>query len=577
MAQERNGMTQKKTRKYSLSYRTLWTVVISCVILGVTAIAIGLQFYYTELNSQYIQHASDIAVFARQSATRGADPAGFAERVMDIYRSLSGEQRNMTGTEEYRALFSEADAGKGSAYDVLFDVLNTFVEAGEVDDVYLGMYDRATCALVYMVDPQEENRFYTGEWETVEAEEVEQFLTWDGNGLLYNNGDTEKYGWLSTSGVPLRNEQGEVCAFILVDVTREHIKAGLVNFAVGTSLALLAVTALISWFLYRYIRKHIVKPLNALAGAASAYAQDKRDGSAAADHFGVSLDMRGATEMENLRLTMSGMEKDISDHEETIKKDAAEKERINTELDLARNIQTSMLPMIFPSFPDRTEFSLYASMTPAKEVGGDFYDFFLIDSDHLALVIADVSGKGIPAAMFMMMSKTLIMNHLMAGCDPAAALERVNRQLCEHNESKMFVTVWLAVLELSTGKGLVCNAGHDNPVLKRADGKFELLNYPHSMFVGAFKKAKYQNREFELRPGDCVFVYTDGVPEAVNAKEEMFGEEGLVNSLNERADAEPEELIRRVHEAVDCFAGSVEQFDDITMLCIQYFGIQNQA
>ncbi len=254
----------------------------------------------------------------------------------------------------------------------------------------------------------------------------------------------------------------------------------------------------------------------------------------------------------------------------------SELDRLDKELKLAADIQLSMLPMNFPPFPDRTEFDLYASMTPAKEVGGDFYDFFLIDPDHLALVIADVSGKGIPAALFMMASKTLIKNQLMSGCDPATAMERVNYQLCERNSARMFVTVWLAVLEVSTGKGLACNAGHENPGIRRAGGDFELLRYKHGLFAGVSKKAKYQNREFELHPGDCVFVYTDGVPEANNAREEMFGEDRLLATLNEGPDESPEELIHRVHGAVDQFAGGAAQFDDITMLSMKYYGVQEE-
>ena len=249
-----------------------------------------------------------------------------------------------------------------------------------------------------------------------------------------------------------------------------------------------------------------------------------------------------------------------------------EQERVEQELKMAREIQTSTLPRTFPAFPDRTEFELFASMTPAKEVGGDFYDFFLIDSDHLALVIADVSGKGIPAALFMMTSKSLISNQLMSGCDPATALERVNLQLCERNSSNMFVTVWLAVLEISTGEGLACNAGHEHPGLRRAGGGFELVKYKHGMFVGALKRARYVNRPFRLNPGDSLFVYTDGVPEAKDKDGKMFGEERLERTLNLNPDATPEQLISNVHSAVSDFAGDAPQFDDITMLSLKYLG-----
>ena len=269
-------------------------------------------------------------------------------------------------------------------------------------------------------------------------------------------------------------------------------------------------------------------------------------------------------------------DKDAGDPVRGVVSMISELDRLDQELKLAADIQLSMLPMNFPAFPDRKEFELYASMTPAKEVGGDFYDFFLIDPDHLALVIADVSGKGIPASLFMMISKTLIKNQLMGGCDPATALERVNLQLHERNSSMMFVTVWLAVLEISTGKGLVCNAGHENPALRREGRDFELLKYKHGKIVGVSKKAKYENREFELGPGDSVFVYTDGVPEATNMAQELFGEERMLKTLNRNPDAGPEEIIRFMHKSVDRFAGGAPQFDDITMLAIKYFGPQKQ-
>ena len=192
-------------------------------------------------------------------------------------------------------------------------------------------------------------------------------------------------------------------------------------------------------------------------------------------------------------------------------------------------------------------------------------------------MIADVSGKGIPAALFMMKAKSLIKNQLMAGCDPAKALEQVNAQLYDGNTSMMFVTVWLAVLELSTGKGTACNAGHENPCLRRCGKSFETLKYSHDRFVGPFRSMQYHNRDFALYPGDCVFVYTDGVPEAANEAYERFGEKQMREVLNRDPEAGPEELIRRVHDAVDRFADSAEQFDDITMLCLEYRGAEKTA
>ena len=253
-----------------------------------------------------------------------------------------------------------------------------------------------------------------------------------------------------------------------------------------------------------------------------------------------------------------------------------DQERIADELRFASELQASELPHVFPAFPDRKEFDLYASMTPAKEVGGDFYDFFLIDDDHLAMVIADVSGKGVSAALFMMVSKALIRNQLMSGCDPALALQRANAQLCENNETQMFVTVWAAVLEISTGKGLACNAGHENPGIRHSDGPFELLVYKHNIFLGASEKVKYVNRTFEMKPGSSLFVYTDGVPEAHDKNKEMFGAERLKAALNLDCDAAPEDLIGHVRSAIDSFVGAAPQFDDITMLAFKYYGTAGQ-
>ena len=251
-------------------------------------------------------------------------------------------------------------------------------------------------------------------------------------------------------------------------------------------------------------------------------------------------------------------------------REQAKRERLENELQTAAQIQTSMLPRSFPAFPDRKEFDLFASMDPAKEVGGDFYDFFLIDDDHLGLVIADVSGKGIPAALFMMVSKAMIKNSAMSGLSPAAALEAVNRQVCANNQEDMFVTVWFGVLEISTGRLTAANAGHEYPALKAPDGAFALYKDPHGLVVGGIDEMVYQEYELRLEPGAKLFVYTDGVPEATNAGSELFGSERMLAALNQSGDAGPEALLQGVRRAVDAFVGDAEQFDDLTMLCLEY-------
>ena len=250
----------------------------------------------------------------------------------------------------------------------------------------------------------------------------------------------------------------------------------------------------------------------------------------------------------------------------------AEKERIGTELALATRIQADMLPNVFPAFPDRRDFDIYASMDPAKEVGGDFYDFFLVDEDHLALVIADVSDKGVPAALFMMVSKILIQNQAMSGLSPARVLEKVNDQICANNREEMFVTVWLGILDLKTGKLTAANAGHEYPAWKKPDGHFELIKDRHGFVIGGMPDMTYREYEWQLEPGAKIFVYTDGVPEAGSGSNDLFGTERMLQALREAEEGTPEEVLGAVDRAVANFVKGAPQSDDLTMLCLQYFG-----
>ncbi len=243
-----------------------------------------------------------------------------------------------------------------------------------------------------------------------------------------------------------------------------------------------------------------------------------------------------------------------------------------TELHTATRIQEAMLPNIFPPFPDRSEFDLYASMEPAREVGGDFYDFFLIDDDHLCMVMADVSGKGVPAALFMMASKIILQSCAMLGGSPAEILTKTNEALCSNNQEKMFVTVWLGILEISTGKLTAANAGHEYPALKQADGVFELIKDKHGFVIGGMEGMKYREYELTLEKGTKLFLYTDGVPEATDTERKMFGTERMLSALNASPEAAPEQLLKNVHQAVDSFVKDAEQFDDLTMLCLEFKG-----
>ena len=250
----------------------------------------------------------------------------------------------------------------------------------------------------------------------------------------------------------------------------------------------------------------------------------------------------------------------------------AETSRLETELSLAKRIQEDMLPNIFPAFPERKEFSIYASMKPAKEVGGDFYDYFFVDDNHLAMVMADVSGKGVPAALFMMISKILTENIALTGKSPGEVLEVVNNQICANNREEMFVTVWLGILDVKTGKLVASNAGHEYPVIKEPDGKFQEFKDKHGFVVGGMTGTKYSEYELTLKPGSEIFLYTDGVPEATDTNNQLFGTERMVKALNSVKDTSPDKVLAAVDKAVATFTKGAPQFDDMTMLCLQFIG-----
>ena len=564
---------KREAGQRSLAAKTVRSTVLSCLLFGAIVLLVGLGFYSYTVSKQYIKHAFETASHASMSVSHGTDSRGLADNVMRIYRGLSEEQRQTVGTEEYRTLFSEIDTGKGSSYETLIHILTTFLDDGdEIFDVYLAMYDTETSTMVYIVDPETEDRLYPGEWEPVSRKGMERFLNWDGTGMLYELDNTKQYGWLCTAGVPIRNKTDDsICLFVLADVSLDNVINGVRGYAVQVTLGILAASLLISWILTKRIQKRIVKPINAIAAAAATYARDKLEGAETGDHFS-SLEIHTQDEVENLSHIMADMEQDLTKHEEELTRITAEKERIGTELNMASRIQYAMMPHTFPPFPDRHEFDLYASMDPAREVGGDFYDFFLVDEDHLCIVMADVSGKGVPAALFMMISKVILQSCAMLGSSAGEILTKTNEAICSNNQVNMFVTVWVGILEISTGRLTAANAGHEYPVLKRADGAFEMLKDRHGFVVGGLAGTRYQEYEIQMNPGDKLFLYTDGVPEATDADRRLFGTERMLSALNRAKDASPEQVLANMRSAVDEFVQQAEQFDDLTMLCLEYRG-----
>ena len=432
------------------------------------------------------------------------------------------------------------------------------------DEVMFYIWDAGVAGEDGVCDLGDTDAYYGGGKELMHsafAVDAEQTI------LITNN---EEYGYLASAYVAILNRAGTPVALASVDISMDMIDQQIHQF-LGLTLCVVLVVLLFSIFAYYYyVRRILIRPLGTLHHAAIGLVESRME-----NLSDFKVDLHTGDELEDLSDSFRYMVSELNEYIRDLSRVTAEKERIGAELDVARHIQASMLPCIFPAFPERHEFDIYASMTPAKEVGGDFYDFFLVDDDHLAIVMADVSGKGVPAALFMMISKTLLKSAAQSGLSPKAVLEKVNNQLCENNDAEMFVTVWLGILEISTGKMKCANAGHEYPAIMRRGGGFQLFKDKHGLVLAGMEGARYREYELELNEGDRLFVYTDGVPEATNADTVLYGTDRMLHALNEAKDLSCCELLASLHRDVDAFVGAADQFDDITMLCIELRTVAN--
>ena len=559
---------------YSLAARTFHSVLIGALVLGLVTLVVGLGLYAVAVTDREISSAYNLSRNALTITEKVIpDLKPLADKVMSEYRAMTDEEKNAVGTDEY---FSHFDIADDPDYQMLLGILSTFRESSDVFDIYFAMFDAEKSAVVYIADPDTnpESACPPGFWETVEAREVKKFLASDG-GKVYDIGNTDRYGWLCTSGVPVKDTDGNIIAFFLADVSLGEVVSAMNNFILQYTLALIVVMLVVGFLLTGHMKRTLVNPINKIADAAQMYVNDRKNGELTGNHFS-DLKINTGDEIENLALLMADMEEEMISYVENLTKVTAEKERINTELSLATRIQADMLPNIYPAFPDRPEFDICATMTPAKEVGGDFYDFFLIDDSHLGIVMADVSGKGVPAALFMMASKILIQNHAMMSKSPAEVLEKVNNQICANNREEMFVTVWLGVLDIETGVITAANAGHEYPIIKHPGQDYEIIRDKHGFVIGGMSGVRYKEYEIKLEKGAQLFLYTDGVTEATDPGNVLFGTDRTIAALNINPNDTTQGILRTVKEQIDAFADGAPQFDDITMLCIRYIGREDK-
>ena len=565
-------MTALERKHHSLEAKTFHAVLMGSLVLGVIALLLGLGVNVYSMGHQFINEAYELTKNASSLIYNVGDVREICNETLDIYRSLSDEEKAVQD-DEY---FSRYEAvTESEEYPLYIDFLREYYVSSDVNDIFIAVYDKESQALVYVADPDEIRPCPTGTWEEETQKEIDKFLACDGATKTYSVSFTEKYGWLCTTGVPLLNDDGSAAAFVMADVSLKELLQGMRRFTILYTIATVITVFILGYLLSAHIRKTMVEPINMIAEAAENYVKDKKDGETiSGNHFG-DLSIRTGDEIENLYFTLSEMENDLNSYEKDLTKAVQEQQRIGTELYLAKRIQEDMLPSVFPPFPDRKDFDIYASMIPAKEVGGDFYDYFLIDDDHLCMVMADVSGKGIPGALYMMASKILLKTTAMSVPDPEKILYRVNNQICSNNSLEMFVTVWLGILELSTGRLTAANAGHEYPIIRQHGGKYELVKDRHGLVMGGIEDTEYKGYEIFLKPGSEVFLYTDGVTEAANADHEQFGTGRMLEALNGGLAPDLKGVLKRVDDAMSTFVGDAPQFDDITMLCMYYEGPTN--
>ena len=498
-------------------------------------------------------------------------------------RYIQGEMENCR-TTAYAYTKSAAELIDG-------DKIAYYLETGEKDDYYYEILDflnafrlNTDIQYYYVFVPFEDDLVYIWDANILKPGEMEIDVCELGYREEYMEGGKEatysiykqnppeeielvnddKYGYIASAYSPVFNSSGEPVAVVGVDVYMPDLQANMREFLVAVVVTIMLVVLVAILLCFFFVKRKIVNPINKIRDASRSMVENLEN------EESMEVSVKTGNEIEELFDSFKAMYGDVRDYINQLSVVTAEKERIGAELDVAAHIQASMLPCIFPAFPERKEIDIYATMDPAKEVGGDFYDFFMVDDRHLAIVMADVSGKGIPAALFMVIGKTLIKDHTTPGRDLGKVFTAVNNLLCEANSEGLFITAFEGVLDLVTGEFNFVNAGHEMPFVCKADGAFEPYKIRPGFVLAGMEDMRYRAGSMILEPGDKIFQYTDGVTEATNIHNELYGMERLEVILNKVKCGTPHEILPAVKADVDEFVGEAPQFDDITMLCLEY-------
>ncbi len=533
-----------------MAFNTIGAIILILGVFGVIVSVLGYTAFTNAFKKEYANtthHIADTAAsFVDGDLLESYLEGGDHNRYVRTKKTLDSYCESMNVSLIYVIVVDRSDYGR---FFSVFNAVNNSVDDSSYTPWELG-YKRDTT-----------NDEYRRKYKAI-YEDGSEFET------VYRNKTTDGQHPHITTMVPVKRPDGIVSAILCVQRPIRELNEARRPYMLNVVLITILITIFFSVFSAVYIRKMVVLPIGRVSDEAKRFARENQKGETLGD-------ISRFRSISDLASSIDKMEDDMTTYMENLTEVTAEKERIGTELALASTIQLDSIPDVFPAFPEYNEFDIYASIMAAKEVGGDLYNFFMIDDDHLALMIGDVSGKGVPAALFMMATNILTATRSRMGGSPNEILSYINDKLCEHNKAGMFVTIWFAIVEISTGKCVAANAGHEHPVIKRANGQWELDIYKHSPAVAIMEGMTFADRGFELHPGDKIFVYTDGVTEATNSDNELFGTERLLEVLNREPDADPERLIINVKEGISDFVKDAPQFDDITMMAFEYRGRQN--
>ena len=534
----------------SMAFNIIGSIIIVLLVFGILVSTLGYFIFTDTFKREYsttTYHMADTAA----SLVNGDHLDDYLEgREQEEYQYtrelLQGYCLKMNVTMVYVILVDRSDYGR---FVSVFNPINNAVDNSEYTEWELG-HERDTT-----------NDEYRSKYQAV----YEQKVPYE---TVYRIKTTDGQHSHITTLVPIIGSDGNVSAILCMQRPFSELFNAARPYLIVIAAATIILAALASIFIALFIRKQFVNPVRKITKEATRFSKENTIGEPLGSVSRIE-------EISDLAGSIDTMEHDMVSYIDNLTAVTAENERIGTEMALASRIQSTSVPNTFPPFPDRKEFDIYASMTPAKEVGGDFYNFYWIDEDHLAVVIGDVSGKGIPGALFMMVTNILTNQAAQSIGRPAEILAHVNEDLCKHNRVDMFVTLWLGILDTKTGRIVAANAGHEYPAIQHG-GEFSLLKDKHGFVLGGMPGMKYTEYEIMLSPGDKLFVYTDGIPEATNSNKGLLGTDRMIDILNKDSSASPEGIINNIYMSIDEFVGEAEQFDDITMLCLEYKGKDDQ-